>query len=280
MVSGSNRESGFPARESAISDQPQLHPPSSIRGDQSRGADHDSPFLNAHQHGSISVLEVCRGDEKTMDAALLGALLSLAEPCSPVVVDLSHLVALPATLETSGLSELAALAWHWPATPVVLVCNDEVRTAVQRVPWGEHLVVTTSVLEALAILTRRPHQDTVELRLAPHPTSPRAARDFVSRTLLDWRLARSIPGACLVASELATNAMVHAQTNLAVSLTDADGRLRIAVRDGSSDQPRPHGADPDRTEGRGLQIVGSLTRAWGVLATRDGGKVVWAVTDH
>ena len=242
--------------------------------------DHDSAFLSTHQHGAITVFEVCRGDERTMDAALLGAMMSLAEPCNPVVVDLSHLATLPAPVGTSRLSELAALAWHWPATPMVLVCNHEVGTAVQRLPWGEHLVVTSSLLEALAILTGRPHQDTVELRLAPHPTSPRAARDFVSRTLLDWHLARSIPGACLVASELATNAMVHAQTNLAVSLADADGRLRIAVRDGSSAPPRPHRAHPDRTEGRGLQIVGSLTRAWGVLATRDGGKVVWAVSDH
>ena len=250
-----------------------------MRGAESRDLDNDTAFVT-HQHGSISVLEVCRGDARTVDAVLLGAMMSLAEPSSPVVVDLSHLAALPPPAAKSGLSELGALAWHWPASPMVLVCSNEVRTAVQQLPWGEHLVVTTSLLEALAILTRRPHQVTVELRLAPHPTSPRAARDFVSRTLLDWRLARSIPSACLVASELATNAMVHAQTNLAVSLTDADGRLRIAVRDGSSDQPRPHRAHPDRTEGRGLQIVGSLTRAWGVLGTRDGGKVVWAVTDH
>jgi len=257
-----------------------VRPPIAIRGEQSHGADHDNPFLKAHQHGAISVLEVCRGDERTMDAAFLGAMLSLAEPSCPVIVDLSPLTAVQAPVGEYGLSQLAALAWHWPATPMVLVCNDEVRTSVQQLPWGEHLVVTTSLLEALAILTGRPDQDTVELRLAPHPTAPRAARDFVSRTLLDWRLARTIPSACLVASELATNAMIHAQTNLAVTLTDADGRLRIAVRDGSSNQPRPHRAHPDRTEGRGLQIVASLTRAWGVLDTRDGGKVVWAVTDH
>src|SRR5680860_1179421 len=43
------------------------------------------------------------------------------------------------------------------------------------------------------------------LRLAPHPTAPRASRDFVTRTLLDWGLGRAISSASLVVSELVTN---------------------------------------------------------------------------
>ena len=74
--------------------------------------------------------------------------------------------------------------------------------------------------------------------------------------------------------------MVHARTHLTVSLSRAEGRLRIAVRDASSDQPRPQPLDSFRTSGRGLQIVASLTRAWGVHPTQDGGKVVWAVCDQ
>lgn len=37
--------------------------------------------------------------------------------------------------------------------------------------------------------------DVERLGLGPHPTAPRAARDFVTRTLLGWRLGRVIPGA-------------------------------------------------------------------------------------
>ena len=60
------------------------------------------------------------------------------------------------------------------------------RDALHQLPQADHLVVTASVSEAVTILTGRPEEITVELGLAPHPTAPRAARDLVSRTLLDW----------------------------------------------------------------------------------------------
>ncbi len=230
--------------------------------------------------GNVDVIGVSHGDERALEAARLAVLMTLADSCRPVVVDMTTLPGSPSSTALSRLGGLGALAWQWPATPIAVACpSAQVRTAVQRLPSGEHLAVTASLHEALTILTGLPEQVSVELRLAPHPTAPRAARDFVSRTFLDWGVARNIPGACLVASELVTNAMVHARTNLTLSLTHADRRLRIAVRDASSDEPRPRRPHPERRGGRGLQIVGSVARSWGVLPTRDGGKVVWAVTD-
>jgi hypothetical protein len=117
------------------------------------------------------------------------------------------------------------------------------------------------------------------MQLSPQVTASRVARDFVSRTCLDWGLAPAIASACLVVSELVTNGLRHAVTDMDLSLACHGGTLRLALRDRSDFPLRPQEADPDSVGGRGLALVGACSRAWGVLPTADGGKVVWAVLD-
>lgn len=114
------------------------------------------------------------------------------------------------------------------------------------------------------------------LRLAPHPTAPRASRAFVSRTLSGWQSAEAVPGACVVVSELVANAMTHAETDIDLSIALRGDAIRLTVRDGSPEAPLVRCAPNDR-HGRGLTIVAGFSRAWGVLPTHVGGKVVWAV---
>ncbi len=112
-------------------------------------------------------------------------------------------------------------------------------------------------------------------RLAPHPTAPRASRNFVSRTLLDWGLGRLIPSASLAVSELVTNSTIHAGSDVDLSVSWNREALRLAVRDNSFDLPRQGFSRFDQN-GRGLSVVAGLSRSFGVLPTDDG-KVVWAV---
>ena len=160
--------------------------------------------------------------------------------------------------------------------------SSEVRlantTALAAHPLGGHLIVTTSVLSAVAAVLATPAPAVERLRLAPHPTAPRAARNFVTRTLLDWGLGRVISSASLVVSELVTNSTMYAGTDIALSVAWHRGALRLAVRDNSSRLPRQVYSALD-LHGRGLTIVAGLSRAFGVLPTTDGGKVVWAVLD-
>jgi len=121
-----------------------------------------------------------------------------------------------------------------------------------------------------------PIPDVGWLRLAPHPTAPRASRNFVTRTLLDWGVAALIPSACLVVSELVTDSMNNAQTDIAVSISWNRGALRLSVRDNSADLPRRRHAKLD-VNGRGLNLIADISTAFGVLPTAAGGKVVWAV---
>jgi anti-sigma regulatory factor (Ser/Thr protein kinase) len=106
--------------------------------------------------------------------------------------------------------------------------------------------------------------------------SPAQARQWLRSMLVDVAPPRSIDDACLLVSELVTNAFIHGRGSPAVRASlDAD-QLLLSVIDESSAQPvpRPFGA-ADETGGLGLTIVDRLTSAWGV-DTVPGGKVVWA----
>jgi signal transduction histidine kinase len=139
-------------------------------------------------------------------------------------------------------------------------------------------MVTASLREALSMVLQASLPSVQTLRLGPHPTAPRASRDFVSRALLDWRLSRRIPAASLVVSELVTNAVIHAGTDIELTVSEHRRAIRIAVRDHGAELPVER-RDASAEHGRGLTIVDGLATAWGVLPHADGGKVVWAVID-
>ena len=120
--------------------------------------------------------------------------------------------------------------------------------------------------------------DVRRLQLTPHPTAPRAARDYVTRTLLDWQLSRVIPFASLVVSDLVASSSVYAGTDIDLSVAWDRGALRLTVADHAPALARHSHSDHD-LPGRTQTLLAGLTRAFGVLPTADGGKVVWAVLD-
>ena len=83
----------------------------------------------------------------------------------------------------------------------------------------------------------------------------------------------------VVVSELATNAMLHAQTPFTVSLRAFDATLRLEVVDGSNVVPSMVVAGSLDTYGRGVTMVQALSRDWGVLPRTSDGKSVWAEFD-
>ena len=71
---------------------------------------------------------------------------------------------------------------------------------------------------------------------------------------------------------------VNVGTDIDLSVVWNLEALRLTVRDhgpGLPEQPHP----VLDLHGRGLSIVSGLSRAFGVLPTADGGKVVWAVLE-
>jgi hypothetical protein len=108
--------------------------------------------------------------------------------------------------------------------------------------------------------------------------TPAAVRRFVTTTLRDWTADDHVDDVVLVADELVTNALVHACSDVDVTLTYDSGSIRVAVADSSIVAPRPADRGAAATSGRGLHIVDILSSAWGHHPSGTG-KVVWARFD-
>ena len=78
-----------------------------------------------------------------------------------------------------------------------------------------------------------------------------------------------------VASELATNAMLHAGSPFRVVLDRRDDCVRIGVEDGARESPDLRTGGSEDLDGRGVAIIDALSRRWGSTSTL-AGKVVWA----
>ena len=108
------------------------------------------------------------------------------------------------------------------------------------------------------------------------PISAYQARVFVARHLVDHRLLDLVDPVRLVMSELATNAVVHAQTAFTAILAGFDETVLLTVRDGSLALPRRRAAQVLDPGGRGLEIVDIVSLEWGTDEVGSGSKAVWS----
>ena len=104
--------------------------------------------------------------------------------------------------------------------------------------------------------------------------APALARGFVSSTLSSWAVGDAFADVPLLVSELVTNAVRHADGDVALSLRLESDRVRVAVTDASDALPVMSDLDAARTGGWGLHIVERLASRWG-LETQTDGKTVW-----
>jgi anti-sigma regulatory factor (Ser/Thr protein kinase) len=102
------------------------------------------------------------------------------------------------------------------------------------------------------------------------------ARRFIAEHCTVWGCEPTIDDAELVATELVTNALVHASGRCQLRARVAGGMLHIEVEDTGGGTPDLQAADRRAEHGRGLLIVSALCRAWGVDAQPPAGKRVWA----
>ena len=108
------------------------------------------------------------------------------------------------------------------------------------------------------------------------PISASRARAFVTHHLVDHRLLYLVDPVRLVASELATNALVHAQTAFTVTLSATDETVLLTVRDDSLALPERRVAQALDATGLGLEIVDIVSLAWGIDEDEAGSNAVWA----
>ncbi|MFD7862229.1 ATP-binding protein [Streptomyces sp. NPDC059783] len=103
------------------------------------------------------------------------------------------------------------------------------------------------------------------------------ARQFTTEALADWGFASRAEDIRLCVSELATNALVHADDHGFLVKIDVDEEVvRLEVHDSRREHPQARQAADTDTSGRGLTLVSVLADDWGVEDRAPSGKIVWS----
>jgi anti-sigma regulatory factor (Ser/Thr protein kinase) len=106
------------------------------------------------------------------------------------------------------------------------------------------------------------------------PTSAAEARRFVVERLREWNCAHIADAVVLLTSELVTNAVQHAGTDIGLVVSCFDNTIRVEIDDHAVDAPVPHPRAQDVPTAHGLLLVDMMSGRWGV-DRHSTGKTVW-----
>jgi anti-sigma regulatory factor (Ser/Thr protein kinase) len=113
-------------------------------------------------------------------------------------------------------------------------------------------------------------------------TAPARARTVAAEAVSAWGMHDLVFASELVASELVSNAVMHAATDVDLMVRRHGPGLAIGVRDRSPRPPQMAAHDPSdvgKPRGRGLFLVSVTAKRWGFLIG-SADKVVWAVIER
>jgi anti-sigma regulatory factor (Ser/Thr protein kinase) len=117
----------------------------------------------------------------------------------------------------------------------------------------------------------------LSFRLTQETAAVAEARHLLREVLAVWGLDETLTATVtLLASELVTNAIVHATPPIDLTLDWDDPLLRVEVSDG--DDQLPVMVEPPRPAGDGgygVLLIEHFSHGWGAAPRVGGGKVVW-----
>ena len=158
--------------------------------------------------------------------------------------------------ELWGLSpHTDGVAYLSKGTPPQRLCDELVRVAKS----------ARAVSDVLAVERERFPSDV---------QSARAARKFAAKVLSAWECKDVEDAVLLLVSELVTNAVIHAHTDVDVILRLRPERVRVEVVDDAAAYVQRRDAASGDQSGRGMALTEALAEAWGV-DTLVAGKSVW-----
>ena len=180
-----------------------------------------------------------------------------------------------------GLEALPQIRSAVPSTLVVVLSGLEADAmAAQAMAAGaaaylvKDINIAHVIEQLLSLLDGSAQAAPASVQLPEDPASAAKARDFVRRTLVRWSHEEAVEDAELLATELVTNAVVHAKSPVEVRLRRLSDRVRVEVADTGGGALHLREAEDEDISGRGLLLVEGLSRAWGTSS--DGAsKVVW-----
>jgi LuxR family maltose regulon positive regulatory protein len=202
-------------------------------------------------------------------------LKQLADHPPAIICDLSQVEAIDPVC-AGVFTSIRHPALGWPGTALVL-CGTRRAVADVLLQQGvaRRLAMYPSLDQALANARARPPRVGERLALGPVPTAAGAGRAFVWEVCGRWRLQELAGSAALLASELVTNAVVHARTAMELRVELRGPWLQVAVHDQDPNLARVLAAREGTDRGLGLGIVDRVAASWGVRRDEAGGKTVW-----
>jgi PAS domain S-box-containing protein len=153
-----------------------------------------------------------------------------------------------------------------PSSPLEDVC-DHVLNTLDTHHGEDDIALLMARVQGL------PADSVGDWTLPREPRSVGRAREYARGQLLSWDLEPLVDTAELLVSELVTNALRYGEGEIRLRLL-LDRTLVCEVWDAGLVQPRRRRARDTDEGGRGLQLVGLLSAAWGSRRTPRG-KTVW-----
>ncbi|GHB19550.1 PAS domain S-box-containing protein [Streptomyces umbrinus] len=153
-----------------------------------------------------------------------------------------------------------------PSSPLEDVC-DHILNTLDTHHGEDDIALLMARVQGL------PSESVGDWTLPREPRSVGRAREYARGQLLSWDLEPLVDTAELLVSELVTNALRYGEGEIRLRLL-LDRTLVCEVWDAGLVQPRRRRARDTDEGGRGLQLVGLLSDAWGSRRTPRG-KTVW-----
>ncbi|MBX9396756.1 PAS domain-containing SpoIIE family protein phosphatase/ATP-binding protein [Streptomyces sp. TRM72054] len=153
-----------------------------------------------------------------------------------------------------------------PARPLEDVC-DQILNTLDTHHGEDDIALLMARVQGL------PAESVGDWTLPREPRSVGRAREYARGQLLSWDMEPLVDTTELLVSELVTNALRYGEGEIRLRLL-LDRTLVCEVWDSGLVQPRRRRARDTDEGGRGLQLVGLLSAAWGSRRTHRG-KTVW-----
>ncbi|WNV83016.1 ATP-binding protein [Umezawaea sp. Da 62-37] len=141
--------------------------------------------------------------------------------------------------------------------------------------FTDAVVVMVAEVEQVLVLAAVPWECGLERRIDLRAMRA-GLRGHLASVVAPW----VVDDVLLVAVELVTNAYLHTRSPLRLRVSRTRCVVVVEVSDGDRRCPVLRPPSLTRLNGRGMQLVGGMSRAWGVRRDTQGGKTVWAELDE
>lgn len=187
---------------------------------------------------------------------------------------------------TNGLEALQPLREAAPGAVVVTVSSYGEHEFWGRAPGLANVAYLSkglppsrlaSELERVLVSARSSQREALDHRRQRFDADLRSAggaRRFVAEALTAWDCSDMVDSASLLVSELVTNAVIHAHSDVELVVHLEPDLVRVEVIDGADEAVRRRDATSEAQSGRGMALIEALASSWGIdtLLT---GKSVW-----